>query len=745
MFPYRLSITVGLSFINPYLRENHINMSSDSTITKPALASSQLKFTTADALADLQSAPSYSFTIMVFLRCRSGTTFSTVAYTEQVKHFIGVCQVGDPEFIVLKKRQSARTNAITRAEEVPSNTLEFEEDYAKDVSVDKQSHWVRFRISVASSLRFYQLFREDAHKTYQLIRKHKWHVEVTSLQHDCYMVHIGWFKFLHPVFTNRDDLKQDFDTYFSSLIRDYDFTSRYERRTYTTTKDDGSEKRETCHIRVISMYVPVDIAYSASRSIVEYWGNELMDERKKQRDPLSPTNRLLLSEFIPNSKKLLPEEDQIQHLLAQGQFLNDFKDAVFIYDCISIDNVFQCSESIAIAANAEQFKDQNTTIRKILLSWADNDTQEKIVKGVEQMTHSRFAVIAHTSVISEVRRVLYAILETMRKEMSDMDFKSLGGNVADGMRVDDPKGLLHPERARSYLERLQHSTHYVKVGKYRNQQSTAKRNCVVTNTNNSQAQRIYSDVLVPKSMTNSTVVTNNTTSLVLSSKDGHNKQLSTIDDFNKLVQQQVEKIIAPSLEKLNTTINTVQTATSRVEKLEAHSEKITRKQDELTETVNQSMQTINTMMQSNLKAMREETQSLQTTNNNQFQQLLQMLQSTVPSTSTTSVTTNNPSSISSLTNSAASTAALSTQQLTTKSISTQSTSESSPTKRKLDAAISTTTSSEDLDMEVSDSFNEGIMNQLSMDDVGSHKPGSSAMEQSPPQRKDRLEVEGRTS
>ena len=119
-------------------------------------------------------------------------------------------------------------------------------------------------------------------------------------------------------------------------------------------------------------------------------------------------------------------------------------------------------------------------------------------------------------------------------------------NMEDGMRVDDPKGLLHPERARSYLERLQHSTHYVKVGKYRNQQSAAKRNCVVTNTNNSQAQRIYSDVLVPKSMTNSTVVTNNTTSLVLSSKDGHNKQLSTIDDFNKLVQQQVEKIIAPS-------------------------------------------------------------------------------------------------------------------------------------------------------------------------------------------------------
>ena len=177
--------------------------------------------------------------------------------------------------------------------------------------------------------------------------------------------------------------------------------------------------------------------------------------------------------------------------------------------------------------------------------------------------------------------------------------------------------------------------------------------------------------------------------------------------------------------------------------MEIQSAKINKKQDELTDTVNQSMQTINATMQSNLKAMREESHSLQTTNTQQFQQLLSMLQSTVPSTSNTSLTTNNPSSISSITNSAASTAALSTQNHTTKSISTQSTTASSPIKRKLDVAISTV-DSEELNMEVSDSFNEGIMNQLSMDDVGSHKPNTSSTEQSPPQCEDKLMEEGRT-
>ena len=108
---------------------------------------------------------------MVFLRCRSGANFSNVAYTEQVRHFIGVCKVGDPDFIILKKRQTARTNAITRQEEVPSNTLTFEEDFARDVVVDKQYSWVRFRVSVASSKRFGQLFRDDNFKTSLRVKK----------------------------------------------------------------------------------------------------------------------------------------------------------------------------------------------------------------------------------------------------------------------------------------------------------------------------------------------------------------------------------------------------------------------------------------------------------------------------------------------------------------------------------------------------------------------------------------------
>ena len=58
--------------------------------------------------------------------------------TGQVRHFIGVYKTDDCGFIILIKQQSARSSAITRQEEVPPNTLEFEGDFAHDVTIDNQ-------------------------------------------------------------------------------------------------------------------------------------------------------------------------------------------------------------------------------------------------------------------------------------------------------------------------------------------------------------------------------------------------------------------------------------------------------------------------------------------------------------------------------------------------------------------------------------------------------------------------------
>ena len=149
------------------------------------------------------------------------------------------------------------------------------------------------------------------------------------------------------MFTNRADFRADFDHYFKDIIQEYELTSRYERRTYTTVNDDGSEKKESCNIRVISMYVPADIARDASQQIVEFWGNELPVAKATAPVLGHPRNRLHLCEFIPNSSKLLQTEDQIQHLFQHGLYLNQNKDAILMYNCTTLQDKITCSEELA--------------------------------------------------------------------------------------------------------------------------------------------------------------------------------------------------------------------------------------------------------------------------------------------------------------------------------------------------------------------------------------------------------------
>ena len=581
----------------------------------PQLASTQLNFSALDATKDLANAPSHTYTIQVFLRAREGSNFSTVAYTEQIKHFLGVCISGDSEFTILKKRKEARINAITRQDEVPSNTFEFEQDFAREMQIDKNNKWIRFRISVTSSKSFQNLFRQDNVSTTKLIKKYRWFVDKCSLEHDCYTVHIGWFKHLHPVFTNRADFRTDFDYYFKDIIQEYEFTSRYERRTYTTVNDDGSEKKESCNIRVISMYVPADIARDASQRIVEFWGNEL--NAAKAASPLlgQPRNRLHLCEFIPNSSKLLQTEDQIQHLLQHGLYLNQNKDAILMYNCSTLKDKITCSEELSRIAMAPQLQGTDTTLEEIFYSWVETNTTHRIINSIEKMTNDRFALLVHGERLQEVRQVLLDIFDTLRQEMGE-EFSLLGGNKKDGIRIDDTLGMNQPVRAKSYLDSLKHKHHYVRVSTQAPSQSTSK-TCAVTDHTNMQVQRLYSDVLTTTASSNNKAPST-TTSLVLKSKDGANSQITTMEDFQKIVQHQFQQMLAPTLTQLQETVTKVNDASARVDILENTTLQVQKEMKDMTSTIT-TMGDLTKTVNTNMTAMRVENES-------QFSQILALLQ-----------------------------------------------------------------------------------------------------------------------
>ena len=62
-------------------------------------------------------------------------------------------------------------------------------------------------------------------------------------------------------------------------------------------------------------------------------------------------------------------------------------------------------------------KNQQTKLRKVMLSWVDNEMQEKIVEAIKQMAHSHYAIVSHMSVLPEVRTVIFAILEVLCQEL----------------------------------------------------------------------------------------------------------------------------------------------------------------------------------------------------------------------------------------------------------------------------------------------------------------------------------------
>ena len=109
----------------------------------------------------------------------------------------------------------------------------------------------------------------------------------------------------------------------------------------------------------------------------------------------------------------------------RGQFLNNYKDAVFIYNCISIDGVFECTELIAQADNTDKYKGQQTTLQKIMLLWVDNETKEKIVKAIEQMAHSHNTIVSHFLVFPNFCKVIFKILEFLCQKLGDKKFQYL--------------------------------------------------------------------------------------------------------------------------------------------------------------------------------------------------------------------------------------------------------------------------------------------------------------------------------
>ena len=133
--------------------------------------------------------------------------------------------------------------------------------------------------------------------------------------------------------------------------------------------------------------------------------------------------------------------------------------------------------------------------------------------------------------------------------------------------------------------------------------------CMATDTTNATVRRLYSDVIRPPQAnaivpsTASSTSSTSMTTLTLSTGTGASTQLSTLEDFNSLVDKKFEQLFQPQLARINATIASVQNATERVEQLEAVTKQVQSKQDSMSNDLSTSITTLQSTVETNMSTI----------------------------------------------------------------------------------------------------------------------------------------------
>ena len=267
--------------------------------------------------------------------------------------------------------------------------------------------------------------------------------------------HVGWFKNLHPVFTNHDELLEEFKEEYGHITDEVDITAKTEKRRFASVDEEGNEKEESLMIRVISIFVPSDIAEKFTERLLQEWDE---NERKKMKKH-TRNRKMGQITFVPYAKRYLDEESQINQLLEHGKWLAEHKDVIFIRGCENLEIDFKCLEALADITN--QIEGKNTTITKILKEWVtmnpDTDKEEEhfVIEAIERMEHNRYVVLMRQENLQKVKLGLEQILLAINTSFERDERIRILGRVG-GYTITSTVKQKTQTPISQYLKQLQH-------------------------------------------------------------------------------------------------------------------------------------------------------------------------------------------------------------------------------------------------------------------------------------------------
>jgi hypothetical protein len=390
----------------------------------PTLTSGQVTFTTAAAIRDIIQVPTHVYRIQVDLKPRTKeSNFSKDPWTLVAKHFFASLLSFDEKAIILKKKGTAPVNKLSSPDELPENPELFERDYAYDVN-HRGPRLVTFKLIIATSRNFWNTFKNPT-TFYKKLLINEWYVKLVRLESQGTTAEIGHLMYGHTRFMNQEDIIDEIKLLIHpTKCNDIDVRTTKSKETYY---DDDGRKQEVI-TKWPTIVCPIDIAKKLSTLLMEKW-----DDLEKSEDERLYNIKNMV--FIPKDRDLVPFNARIQNMAKQNEFLKTYREITVLSNCGDLNTNFIYTEEVVEAIGSIDRRGHILSLKKFLGTWEDQTTGNPAIYSISRTTRDdEYALLTGATHSKDIHNRIESLIMAIKKQTAFKNIKIGGTKGAMGKK-----------------------------------------------------------------------------------------------------------------------------------------------------------------------------------------------------------------------------------------------------------------------------------------------------------------------
>lgn len=364
-------------------------------------------------------------------------------YYKAICYFFDIVKQSDPQFQILTWNiNNKECNSISDRRNIPHSHKDLSE-YLYNLHITPSR--IRTSMVITSSFNLGQPIRNqvrvnnDQVNLLKLFRKENVWVQPTTIQTMGEIKLIGFLQFVHPHCTNLKKLL----IALQAIVETRDIVVELYRPRAVKKNNEIITAPEA-----IAIGAPSDISVDIYKSFIDKWTGVLKGHYDILIGKDSP---LKDGYFIPFASGLLSQEDKNEAIIRHSNFMKLYT-GFQLKRCSSVDVRFDLSqeETDKLGFNIKKDKKKRTTtLRRILESWSDESTDDRLIQSIDYCTATSHTLLIKASTRTLVNKKITELLEVLK--IRD-DFAKICGNKDNyGASVDRFSFSKHGQ---SYLTQL---------------------------------------------------------------------------------------------------------------------------------------------------------------------------------------------------------------------------------------------------------------------------------------------------